>query len=150
GTVPGGVWGAGGAGGGAGGGLAAAEPLAAGGNAVTLAVESVAVGEAVHQYRRNLYLQRLYRAGVEIAHHVRLAGAADGRVQFQNGFAPGRAMTFPAHLLVIPRGGVRDDELSAPRAATGARVETAGDCCSPRSLEEAVLEGTLAAQRVIA
>src|SRR5262249_18091428 len=119
------------------GGLAAAELLAAAGTAVTLAVESVAVGEAVHQYRRNLYLQRLYRAGVEIAHHVRLAGAADGRVQFQNVFAPDRAMTFPADLLVIARGRVPDDELSAPLAATGARVETAGDCCSPRPPGEA-------------
>jgi pyruvate/2-oxoglutarate dehydrogenase complex dihydrolipoamide dehydrogenase (E3) component len=132
------------------GGLDAAELLAAAGNTVTLAVESVAVGEAVHQYRRNLYLQRLYRAGVEIAHHLRLAEATDGRVELRNVFAPDRAVTFDADLLVIARGRVPDDELSAPLAAAGARVETAGDCCSPRSLEEAVLEGTLAAQRVIA
>jgi 2,4-dienoyl-CoA reductase-like NADH-dependent reductase (Old Yellow Enzyme family) len=132
------------------GGLDAAELLAAAGNAVTLAVESVAVGEAVHQYRRNLYLQRLYRAGVEIVHHLRLAGAANGRVEFRNVFAPDRSATFPADLLVIARGRVPDDELSAPLAAAGLHVERAGDCCSPRSLEEAVLEGTLAAQRVIA
>ena len=43
-------------------GLDAAEVLAAAGNEVTLAVASVAVGELVHQYRRNLYLHRLYRA----------------------------------------------------------------------------------------
>jgi hypothetical protein len=42
-------------------GLDAAEVLALAGNDVTLAVASVAVGEGVHQYRRNLYLQRLYR-----------------------------------------------------------------------------------------
>src|SRR5262249_2281257 len=95
-------------------------------------------------------MQRIYGAGVEIAHLLRLAGGTDGRVEFRNVFAPDRALTFAADLLVIARGRVPDDELSAPLASTGARVETAGDCCSPRSLEEAVLEGTLAAQRGIA
>ncbi len=132
------------------GGLDAAELLAAAGNAVTFAVESVAVGEAVHQYRRNLYLQRLYRAGVEILHHLELVSAADGSIRFRNVFAPERSTTLAADLLVIARGRVPQDDLSAPLTEGGARVETAGDCCSPRSLEEAVLEGTLAAQRAMA
>ena len=46
--------------------------------ASTLAVASVTVGETVHQYRRNLYLQRLYRAGVVILHHHELDSAARG------------------------------------------------------------------------
>jgi pyruvate/2-oxoglutarate dehydrogenase complex dihydrolipoamide dehydrogenase (E3) component len=132
------------------GGLDAAEVLASAGASVTLAVESVAVGEGVHQYRRNLYLQRLYRAGVTIAHHLALVGAAGGRVDFRNVFAPDVRTTFTADLLVIARGRVPFDELSGPLGASGVRVETAGDCCSPRSLEEAVLEGTLAARNVIA
>jgi 2,4-dienoyl-CoA reductase-like NADH-dependent reductase (Old Yellow Enzyme family)/thioredoxin reductase len=132
------------------GGLDAAELLAAAGNRVTLAIESLAVGEALHQYRRNLYLQRLYRAGVEIVHHLRIVSGGDGRVAFRNVFAPDLVATFAADLLVIARGRVPEDELSGPLAKAGVRVETAGDCCSPRSLEEAVLEGTLAAHRVIA
>jgi 2,4-dienoyl-CoA reductase-like NADH-dependent reductase (Old Yellow Enzyme family)/thioredoxin reductase len=132
------------------GGLDAAEVLAAAGYKVTLVVESVAVGEGVHQYRRNLYLQRLYRAGVKIEHHLVLLGAADGHVEFRNVFAPDLGATFPADVLVVAHGRVPHDELSVPLAAAGVRVETAGDCCSPRSLEEAVLEGTLAAQSVIA
>ena len=39
---------------------------------MTLAVASLAAGEPIHQYRRNLYLQRLYRAGVTILHHLEL------------------------------------------------------------------------------
>lgn len=132
------------------GGLDAAELLAAAGNTVTLVVESVAVGEAVHQYRRNLYLQRLYRAGIELLHHLALESAADGRVTFRNVFAPERHVTVAADLLVIAHGRVPHDELSAPLAGAGIHVETAGDCCSPRSLEEAVLEGTLAAHRAMA
>jgi 2,4-dienoyl-CoA reductase-like NADH-dependent reductase (Old Yellow Enzyme family)/thioredoxin reductase len=132
------------------GGLDAAELLASAGNTVTLVVESVAIGEAVHQYRRNLYLQRLYRAEVELVHHLAIGSAADGRVTFRNVFAPERQATLTADLLVLAHGRVPHDDLSAPLIEAGARVETAGDCCSPRSLEEAVLEGTLAAHRAMA
>src|SRR5262249_17485024 len=57
-------------------GLDAAEVLVRAGNEVTLVVAAVGVGESVHQYRRNLYLQRLYRAGVTILPHYELTGAA--------------------------------------------------------------------------
>ena len=61
-------------------GLDAAELLAARRHDVTLAIASVSAGEGVHQYRRNLYLQRLYRAGVDDppAHHE-LTGAPTAR-----------------------------------------------------------------------
>ncbi|MDQ2984259.1 MAG: FAD-dependent oxidoreductase [Actinomycetota bacterium] len=131
-------------------GLDAAEVLAAAGNTVTLAVASVAVGEGVHQYRRNLYLRRLYEAGVEIAHHLELAGAAGGTVSFRNAFAPELETTVETDLLVLAQGRVPEDALGAELATAGVRVEEAGDCLSPRSIEEAVLEGTLAAQRVFA
>ena len=69
------------------GGLDAAEVLAAAGKEVTLAVAPVAVGEHVHQYRRNLYLQRLYRAGVRILHHHELDSSGTA-VRLRNVFAP--------------------------------------------------------------
>jgi 2,4-dienoyl-CoA reductase-like NADH-dependent reductase (Old Yellow Enzyme family)/thioredoxin reductase len=130
-------------------GLDAAELLAGAGNEVTFAVASVAVGEAIHQYRRNLYLQRLYRAGVTILHHHRLTGASDGEVELTNVFAPERSTRLPADLLVLALGRVPEDDLAPALAAAGLRVEEAGDCLSPRSIEEAVLEGTLAARRVL-
>ncbi len=131
-------------------GLDVAETLAAAGHEVTLCVASVAFGESVHQYRRNLSLQRLYRAGVEIRQHLELAGAADGEVVLRNVFAPELEVTLAADTLVLALGRVPDDEL-APRLVTeGLRVEEAGDCLSPRSLEEAILEGTGAARRAFA
>jgi 2,4-dienoyl-CoA reductase-like NADH-dependent reductase (Old Yellow Enzyme family)/thioredoxin reductase len=132
------------------GGLDAAELLAAGGYDVTLAVASVAVGEGIHQYRRNLYLQRLYRAGVEIRQHLELAGAANGSVRFRNVFARELFAEVVADALVLALGRVPEDTLGPELAAAGLAVEEAGDCLSPRSLEEAVLEGTLAARRVLA
>jgi NADPH-dependent 2,4-dienoyl-CoA reductase/sulfur reductase-like enzyme len=131
-------------------GLDAAEVLAAAGDEVTLAVASVTVGEAIHQYRRNLYLQRLYRAGVRILQHYALAGASDGEVELSNVFAPELHLRVPSDLLVLAQGRVPEDELAPTLAAAGLRVVEAGDCLSPRSLEEAVLEGQLAARRALA
>jgi hypothetical protein len=108
------------------------------------------VGEAVHQYRRNLYLQRLYRAGVHVLQHHALAGAADGHVELENVFARELRLHLPADLLVLAQGRIPDDALAAQLVEAGLRVEEAGDCLSPRSLEEAVLEGTLAARRACA
>jgi NADPH-dependent 2,4-dienoyl-CoA reductase/sulfur reductase-like enzyme len=123
-------------------GLDAAEVLAAAGKRVTLAVASVVVGELVHQYRRNLYLQRLYRAGVQILHHHEL----DAECRLRNVFAPELTVGVEADAVVLALGRV-PVEVDPP---AGVRYERAGDCLSPRSLEEAVLEGTLAARRVVA
>jgi len=123
-------------------GLDAAEVLAAAGKQVTLAVASVGVGEFVHQYRRNLYLQRLYRAGVQIVQHHELAPG----LSLRNVFARELETLVEADAVVLALGRVPVE--AQPPA--GARVEWAGDCLSPRSLEEAVLEGTLAARRAVA
>jgi NADPH-dependent 2,4-dienoyl-CoA reductase/sulfur reductase-like enzyme len=130
-------------------GLAAAELLEAAGNDVVLTIGSAALGETLHQYHRNLYAQRLYRAGVTIVHHVDLTGASNGRAQFQNVFAPELETTFDADLLVLAHGRVPDRGLAERLRQRGLAVEEAGDCLGPRSAEEAILEGTLAARRVV-
>jgi 2,4-dienoyl-CoA reductase-like NADH-dependent reductase (Old Yellow Enzyme family)/thioredoxin reductase len=129
-------------------GLDAAELLATSGNRVTLAVASVTVGEAVHQYRRNLYLQRLYRAGVEILHHRELVGASNGAVELRNVFARELHEQVRADLLVLAQGRVPVDALAPALRAVGLEVTEAGDCRSPRSLEEATLEAALAVRRL--
>ena len=125
-------------------GLAAAELLAAAGSDVTLAVGSAAFGETIHQYQRNLYAQRLYRAGIRIEHHLELVGAEPGGVRFRNLFAPELETALPADLLVLACGRVPERGLAEELTALGLAVAEAGDCLSPRSAEEAILEGTLA------
>lgn len=129
-------------------GLASAELLARAGNNVVLAVGSATLGETLHQYQRSLYAQRLYRAGVEIMHHLDLVAAELGAVRFRNLFAPDLETTLPADLLVLAVGRVPERRLAEELRARGLPVEEAGDCLSPRSAEEAVLEGTLAARRL--
>jgi 2,4-dienoyl-CoA reductase-like NADH-dependent reductase (Old Yellow Enzyme family)/thioredoxin reductase len=129
-------------------GLACADLLEAAGNDVTVAVGSAALGETLHQYQRNLYAARLYRAGVRLSHHLELVGADRGRVRFRNLFAPELESELPADLLVLALGRIPDRALVESLAGAGLEVQEAGDCLGPRGLEEAILEGTLAGQSV--
>ena len=126
-------------------GLASAELLARAGNDVVLAVGSATLGETLHQYQRSLYAQRLYRARVEILHHLELVAAEPGAVRFCNLFAPDLETALPADLLVLALGRVPERVLAEELAARGLPVKEVGDCLGPRSAEEAILEGTLAA-----
>ena len=131
-------------------GINAAELLADAGHDVVYCVASVLVGESLHQYRRNLFLQRLYRAGVEIVQHHELVAGDAQSVTLRNVFAPELETTIAADTIVLALGRVPEDGLAPTLRAAGLRVEEAGDCLSPRGLEEAVLEGTRAAQAVFA
>jgi 2,4-dienoyl-CoA reductase-like NADH-dependent reductase (Old Yellow Enzyme family) len=121
-------------------GLDAAETLAEHGLEVTLACAAAAIGEGVHQYQRNLYLGRLDALGVRLLHHTELAGGGLRHV------FSGRTSPLPEDLatLVLAQGRVPDDALW--RELEGRpNVVRAGDVLGPRSAEEAILEGTLAA-----
>jgi 2,4-dienoyl-CoA reductase-like NADH-dependent reductase (Old Yellow Enzyme family) len=123
-------------------GLDAAEQLAVAGMAVTLACAAPVPGETLHQYQRNLYLARLDELGVAVIHHVALSfgGGAPGLVHVFSG----RARPLPeTATLVLAQGRVPADELWASLEGHPGAVR-AGDVLSPRTLEEAVLEGTLA------
>jgi NADPH-dependent 2,4-dienoyl-CoA reductase/sulfur reductase-like enzyme len=124
-------------------GLDAAEVLAAGGAQVTLAAGSYGVGEGVHQYRRALYLERLYRAGVEIRHHQQLAGTEPGAVRFRNTYAGDRVTSIAADHLVVAQGRV-----PVPTPVVDVPARRIGDCETPRSLEEAVLDATTAVHQL--
>ena len=131
-------------------GINAAELLADAGHDVVYCVASVTVGESLHQYRRNLFLQRLYRAGVEIVQHHELVAGDAGSATLRNVFAPEQERAITADTIVLALGRVPEDTLAPTLRAAGLRVEEAGDCLSPRGLEEAVLEGTRAAQAAFA
>jgi 2,4-dienoyl-CoA reductase-like NADH-dependent reductase (Old Yellow Enzyme family) len=120
-------------------GLDAAERLAAAHVEVTLACAATHPGETLHQYQRNLYLARLDELGVSILHHHELT--ADGKLRH---VFSGRTQPLPeGHTLVLAQGRVPDDGLWAALESHPGAVR-AGDVLGPRTLEEAVLEGTLA------
>jgi pyruvate/2-oxoglutarate dehydrogenase complex dihydrolipoamide dehydrogenase (E3) component len=123
-------------------GLDAAERLAGAGVHVTLACAAAIPGETLHQYQRNLYLGRLDELGIEILHHQELA-ESDGHPLLRHVFS-GRAAPLPeAATLVLAQGRAPVSELWAQLESHPSAVR-AGDVLGPRTLEEAVLEGTLA------
>ncbi|MBS1861995.1 MAG: FAD-dependent oxidoreductase [Actinobacteria bacterium] len=125
-------------------GLDCAELLAAAGCEVTLVAAAPMPGYAVHQYARNLYMARLERAGVRIEAGLELDSIDEGEARFRSIFAPERETSFAADRVVVALGRVPDDGLAPELRAAGIPFLTAGDCRSPRGLEEAILEGTLA------
>jgi 2,4-dienoyl-CoA reductase-like NADH-dependent reductase (Old Yellow Enzyme family)/thioredoxin reductase len=127
-------------------GLDCAEVLDRAGNDVTVAVAAVTVAETMHQYQRNLYLGRIYSAGIRLEHHVEVTGARSGVVKLRNLLAPELESELPADVVVLALGRVPDARLADELEARRLVVERAGDVLSPRSIEEATLEGTLAAR----
>lgn len=124
-------------------GLDAAERLAQAGRRVTLACAAPLPGETLHQYQRNLYLARLDELEVAILHHHEICVDA-GAVALRHVFS-GRRRALPDGVtLVLAQGRVPVDELWAALESHPGAVR-AGDVLGPRTLEEAVLEGTMAA-----
>ena len=124
-------------------GLDAAEQLAHAGLEVTLACAAPVPGETVHQYQRNLYLARLDRLGIPIVHHTELT-VDDGEPMLRHVFSlRSRPVPDTTATIVLAQGRVPADELW-PELEHHPGAVRAGDVLGPRTLEEAVLEGTLA------
>jgi pyruvate/2-oxoglutarate dehydrogenase complex dihydrolipoamide dehydrogenase (E3) component len=120
-------------------GLDAAEVLAGAGREVMLASAATVPGETLHQYQRNLYLARLDEAGVQVLHHMELA-EVDGALVLRHAFSR-RVQPLPAvATLVLALGRAPEDGLWAALEGRPGCVR-AGDVLSPRTAEEAVLEG---------
>ena len=123
-------------------GLDAAERLAGAGLQVTLACAALVPGETLHQYQRNLYLGRLD----ELRDHDPAPPRAGPRRR--------RARAAPCVLrrprpcpdvatLVLAQGRAPADDLWAALESHPGAIRV-GDVLGPRTLEEAVLEGTRA------
>jgi hypothetical protein len=84
------------------------------------------------------------RAGVRLEHYLGLESARDGVVHFRNVAAPDLAATLAADALVVSLGRVPNDGFATELRERALTVREAGDCLSPRGLEEAILEGTAA------
>ena len=92
-------------------GLDTAEMLAARGAQVRLVTSAMAFGEGIHQYQRNLYLERLDNAGVELSHHLRPVSVAPGSATFENVFSGNRSRPSGVDTLVVTAGRTAGDAL---------------------------------------
>ncbi len=122
-------------------GLGIAEKLATSGAVVTLAVNAAMAGESLQIYTRNHYVGRLHRLGVSIRTHMRLFGADEDAVYFQDVLTGEPVIVEGCDTLVMALGHASVDGLATSLADAEFDVRLIGDALAPRTAEEAVYEG---------
>ena len=120
--------------------LGLAMKLARAGHHVRLATVANCAGVNVQYYTRDLLIAELDRLGVEFTHYARLAGADENTAYFVHA-SGGHAMEFESNTLVVSYGHQSEMVLSDSLEGYGAEIHIIGDALSPRTAEEAVLEG---------
>ena len=131
-------------------GLGLATLLASRGHRVTLAVLGTMAGQRVQQYVRDTMTAAARRARVEILATTRLYGADASAVFLQDVLTGDAVVVEDVVALVLAQGHVPEDGLlaeleAAVEAGASFKVHAVGDVLSPRTIEEAVLEGLRAA-----
>ena len=122
-------------------GMGLAEKLARDGCRVKLCVEGIAAGEMIHGYVRDAMMANLHKLGVEIVTYARLYGA-DGTTVYMEHSASGEPIIFEdIDTLVLAQGHDRVAELEDELDGFPGEIHVIGDALTPRTAEEAVLEG---------
>lgn len=129
-------------------GIGLAEKLARDGCRVRLCVEGLMAGETLPLYVRDSLAGRIHKLGVEVVPYARLFGA-DGRTVYFEHAASGEPMIFEdADTLVLSQGHERQAGLAEALEEMGVELHLIGDALTPRTAEEAVLEGLKAGRLV--
>jgi 2,4-dienoyl-CoA reductase-like NADH-dependent reductase (Old Yellow Enzyme family)/thioredoxin reductase len=126
-------------------GIGVARTLAQKGHRVTLCVNGYAAGESLQQYVRDAQLAALQRERIEVMPLVRLFGVDDDTLYLQHVLTDEPIMINQVSGLVLACGHESSSSLLSELATLGREVVGVGDCLSPRSVEEAVLEGLVVA-----
>lgn len=122
-------------------GMGVAEKLAREGRHVRLCTEGVMAGQSLPFYVRDEMVGRLQKLGVEIIPYARLFGADDSTVYFQHATSGEAMLMEEVDTLVVSQGHERVNALADALEGTGIAVHVIGDALTPRSAEEAVLDG---------
>lgn len=120
-----------------------AELLAAKGHKVILCVNGEKAGEMLQPYVRYALAGRLHSAGVEVVPYMRIFGADEDTAYFQHVVTSDPHMIEGMDSLVMAWGNDPCTDLHTSLRSVGLTcpVSRIGDCLSPRTVEEAVLEG---------
>jgi len=120
-----------------------AEILVTAGHKVTLAVNGELPGQLLQHYVRYQIAGRLHALGVTVMPYMRLFGADSDTVYLQHVVTGAPEIVEGIDTLVLASGGKVDTRMQeALRALQPTyRIHSIGDCASPRTAEEAVLEG---------
>jgi 2,4-dienoyl-CoA reductase-like NADH-dependent reductase (Old Yellow Enzyme family)/thioredoxin reductase len=122
-------------------GLDAADVLADAGKSVQLVSSTLYPGEALHQYVRNVFMERMYRKGVTLTPHHALAEVRPRAVVLRNLFTDELVAVEGIDTVVLALGRVASTELYTALKGKVAALHQVGDCLAARSMEEATYEG---------
>ena len=122
-------------------GMGLAEKLARAGCRVRLAVNGTMAGQIIQDQVRDHWAGELHRLGVEVIPYARLYGADADSVYLQHVITDEAIVCEDVDTLVTAFGQEAVMGLEAEMEGWGGEVLYAGDCLSPRTVEEAVLEG---------
>ncbi|MCP5080742.1 MAG: FAD-dependent oxidoreductase [Alphaproteobacteria bacterium] len=118
-----------------------AELLAQQGCSVRLCVNGEMMGEKVQSYVRYHLAGRLHKLGVSVIPYMRLHGADSDTAYFQHTISGEAVLLEQVDTLVLSLGHNSQCELHPALSGKVQQLHAIGDCVSPRTAEEAVLEG---------
>ena len=129
-------------------GMGLAVKLALAGSQVRLCVDGEMAGQNLQKYLRWHWTGELHKLGIEVIPYARLFGADGDTAYFQHSTSGEAIICENMDTLVIAQGHQSVVTLEQDLADIEAEIHLAGDCLSPRSAEEAVYEGLMAARSV--
>lgn len=122
-------------------GIGISETLAKNGHRVCLAVNGYMPGETIQSYVRDTGVGRLHDLGVEMIPYVNLYGADEDTVYLRHAMSREPIIRNDVDTLVLCQGHMPVNSLESEVQSLGLEMHLVGDCLSPRTAEEAVLEG---------
>ena len=129
-------------------GLGVAEKLALEGCSVRLCIDGETLGQNLQLYLRTHWAGVMHKLGVQIIPYARLYGADGDTVYFYHNGSGEPIICEDVDTLVIAQGHKQNSTLEQEMRDFGVEIHLVGDCLSPRSAEEAVYEGLIAARNV--
>ena len=129
-------------------GVGLAEKLRRDGCSVRLCVDGEMLGQNLQLYLRTHWAGVMHKLGVQVIPFARLVGASGDTVYFYHNASGEAILCENTDTLVMAQGHKPDTAVE--RMLKGLDIEThlIGDCISPRSAEEAVYEGLMAARQI--
>ena len=123
-------------------GLGVAELLARQGCHVRLACNGMVPGQTINQYVRDNWLGTLHKLNVETLTHLRLRGVDSDDTYFQHTLSEQPVILNDVDTLVTAFGSEATNTLEKDlRNKVQSELYVIGDALSPRSVEEAILDG---------
>jgi len=122
-------------------GLGVAEKLASEGCSVRLCVNGEMAGEMLHSFLRHQWVARLHNLNVEIIPYLRLFGADSDTVYMQHVLSEQPVICENTDTLILAYGHRSVISLHDELYREFEDLHAIGDCLSPRTAEEAILEG---------